>query len=181
MFSALNVNIELAGEKGGKQSCSHWFLTYMFPPPCVQQTAPECVFDEFSYAHKWLISMGLPFVVLGGGRGWCSSFLIDKLQLVVLRHATGFFAIHCWLYLWKACILRRPKDKRNRHLPVMVSSSLSFVYVTYLMLTRATFDIFNCQVSHIGGPWVTNFIPSVFLPGHRSSWPCTTWLHGCGC
>ena len=84
---------------------------------------PECAFPSMDYGDKWMIIMLIPLAI-----------------------SSGFLVLHCVVYMYKWICLRRDKKKRNRHLPVLLSSIISVMYLFYLYLSRSTFDVFNCQV-----------------------------------
>jgi len=89
----------------------------------IEIVAPECIVPDLSYKAKFWFIMLLPLSVGG------------------LLLGGVFTAIS----LYKALVLgQRKKSDLFAHLPGMINSCLSLLYVLYLYLTRTIFDVFNC-------------------------------------
>jgi len=89
----------------------------------IEIVAPECIVPDLSYKAKFWFIMLLPLSVGGLLLG-------------------GVFTA---LALYKACVLgQRKKSELFSHLPGMINSCLSLLYILYLYLTRTVFDVFNC-------------------------------------
>jgi hypothetical protein len=89
----------------------------------IEIVAPECIVPDLSYKAKFWFIMLLPLSVGGLLLGGVFSSLL----------------------FYKACILgQRKKSDLFSHLPGMINSCLSLLYVLYLYLTRTIFDVFNC-------------------------------------
>jgi hypothetical protein len=89
----------------------------------IEIVAPECIVPDLSYKAKFWFIMLLPLSVGGLLLG-------------------GVFSA---LSLYKACVLgQRKKSELFSHLPGMINSCLSLLYILYLYLTRTVFDVFNC-------------------------------------
>jgi len=84
--------------------------------------APECASPDLRYTDKWVAIMMLPLIIF------------------------SFFGLaHLGKYVYKRWFKAVAVEKRNSHLPTLVSTSLLMFYLLYLYLTRTTFDIFNCS------------------------------------
>jgi len=89
----------------------------------IEIVAPECIVPDLSYKAKFWFIMLLPLSVGG------------------LLLGGVFTAIS----LYKALVLgQRKKSDLFSHLPGMINSCLSLLYVLYLYLTRTVFAVFNC-------------------------------------
>jgi hypothetical protein len=89
----------------------------------IEIVAPECIVPDLSYKAKFWFIMLLPLSVGGLLLG-------------------GVFSA---ISLYKALVLgQRKKSELFAHLPGMINSCLSLLYVLYLYLTRTIFDVFNC-------------------------------------
>jgi len=89
----------------------------------IEIVAPECIVPDLSYKAKFWFIMLLPLSVGGLLLG-------------------GVFTA---LSLYKALVLgQRKKSELFSHLPGMINSCLSLLYVLYLYLTRTVFAVFNC-------------------------------------
>jgi hypothetical protein len=83
--------------------------------------APECSYPNVPYSVKWSMIMSLPvFAVM------------------------FFFLVHVAMYIKKRCIQKR-KKALNKHLHLMIGTSLIAFYYFYLYLTKTALDIFNCS------------------------------------
>eukprot|EP01029_Cantina_marsupialis_P015297 TRINITY_DN3351_c0_g3_i1.p1 TRINITY_DN3351_c0_g3~~TRINITY_DN3351_c0_g3_i1.p1 ORF type:complete len:1598 (+),score=418.26 TRINITY_DN3351_c0_g3_i1:934-5727(+) len=86
-------------------------------------TAPECTMPDFGFAMKFCFIMFLP------------------MGAIVV-----FCMLHIWQLFFKRCIKGQKKDL-NSHLPALIGTSLTMFYFLYLLLTRVTLDVFNCNPS----------------------------------
>lgn len=92
----------------------------------IEITAPECTVPDLSYISKWLFIMMLPVAGL------------VCLTLVYLS-VSGYE----WCFKGKT----RTESWYGQHLNRCISMFLVGGYILYLILSRTSFDVLNCQVS----------------------------------
>ena len=88
--------------------------------------APECIYPDFDYKLKWIISMLLPVIFLG-------------LLLCI------FLFVAAFKFCKKMIGIGGKSPKYCSHANKLVAVFLIVVYFIYLMVTRRALDIFNCN------------------------------------
>ena len=84
-------------------------------------TAPECAIPNVKYASKWFVIETLP-LFLG--------------LLLVCIHGIKWGVNYA---------MKVDSKHRNKHAPTLIATGLLLMYYLYLLLTKTTFDAFNCQ------------------------------------
>jgi hypothetical protein len=87
----------------------------------IDLTAPECTIETITYGDRWAITMALPILIL-------SVFVVSTLVR----------------YLYKRFIRKVPSERRWSHAPALIGIYFTLFYFMYLLLARATFDVFQC-------------------------------------
>jgi hypothetical protein len=87
----------------------------------IDLTAPECTLETITYADRWYVTMIIPVVIL-----------------------SLFIVVSCLRFLYKWLIKRVPSSARWSHASGLIGVYFTLFYFMYLLLARATFDIFNC-------------------------------------
>lgn len=107
----------------------------------IELTAPECSIPDLSYQAKWLFMEGLPI------GGFCM-----------------MLALHVVLWCWKRCIKGQSAKNARSHVGTLYSTSLTMMYFLYLLLTRTTFDVFNCAPTTPDDGAPHGYLQAVFEP-----------------
>ena len=84
-------------------------------------TAPECAIPDVKYAQKWFVIESLPL-------------FLGAMLLLIYLVKTAFDRI-----------MHKAAKHRGTHTPTLVAMGQLMMYYLYLLLTRTTFDAFNCQ------------------------------------
>jgi heme/copper-type cytochrome/quinol oxidase subunit 2 len=104
-------------------------------------TAPECTIPEVSYSMKWFAIQLLPVAIC--------------ILLVVV-----FVSVFLVNWVIKG---RRGRQAREHGVTLQAVFTLMFYYM-YLLLTRTTFDVFNCQPTDPHDGYEPGYMEAVFEP-----------------
>jgi len=108
-------------------------------------TAPECTVPEVSYALKWFAIQALPLLI--------------SMALVVSFASLYFYNV--------AVKGKRGSSSREHGTTLLAVFALMFYYM-YLLLTRTTFDVFNCQPTDPHDGYEPGYMEAVFEPCYKS-------------
>ena len=102
-------------------------------------TAPECAIPDVSYAQKWFVIEALPLCIGG---------LLFVVYIAILFYNS---------------VVKGVKGKAAReHGTTITAMCTLIIYYMYLLLTRTTFDVFNCQPTDPPDGYELGYMEAVF-------------------
>jgi hypothetical protein len=98
-------------------------------------TAPECAIPNLPFAYKWLFIQTLPLILMS------LLFLFFIFSFLTAKYIRG-----------------QTTAVAMEHKSIVVSISTLLMYYFYLMVTRSTLDVFNCQQTDPPDDWPHGYL-----------------------